>query len=160
MAATLPHSRLRSSSDPFVDPHPRQRPPPPPPKSKMPTSVPSRNSSQHDITEAVRDTVVLNPRSKISRTQTAVYVLSFFACNHPRSPHPHHSSPPSAASRPHGKRSQSEDTVDKSPRSSGKSRSKKGSQHADVIDRLDFTGVGPSEYSGLLIPPMLYHLIS
>ena len=25
-----------------------------------------------------------------------------------------------------------------------KSRSKKGSQHADVIDRLDFTGVGPS----------------
>lgn len=78
MAATLPHSRLRSSSDPFVDPHPRHRPPPPPPKSKMPTSVPSRDSSQHDITEAVRDTVVLNPRSKISRTQTAVYVLFFW----------------------------------------------------------------------------------
>ena len=82
MAATLPHSRLRSSSDPFVDPHPRQRPPPPPPKSKMPTSVPSRNSSQHDITEAVRDTVVLNPRSKISRTQTTVYVLFFPAVAH------------------------------------------------------------------------------
>ena len=25
-------------------------------------------------------------------------------------------------------------------------RPKKGSQHADVIDRLDFTGVGPSEF--------------
>lgn len=123
MAATLPQSRLRSSSDPFVDPHPRQRPPPPPPKSRMPTTVPSRDSSQHDITEAVRDTVVLNPRSKIGRTQTAV--------------------PPGAASRPRGKRSQSEDVADRSPRSSGKSRSKKGSQHADVIDRLDFTGVGP-----------------
>lgn len=71
-AATVPHSRLRSSSDPFVDPQSRHRPPPPPPKSKMP----SRDSSQHDITEAVRDTVILNSRSKINRTQTAVYVLS------------------------------------------------------------------------------------
>lgn len=30
-------------------------------------------------------------------------------------------------------------------RSYAKSRAKKGSKHADVIDRLDFTGVGPSE---------------
>lgn len=28
---------------------------------------------------------------------------------------------------------------------------KKGSSHADVIDRLDFTGVGPSAYSPLSI---------
>jgi len=82
-----PHSRLRSSSDPFVDPVPRtskqqQRPPPPPPKSaKMPAVVSSKNSSQNDITEAVRDTVIVRPgqessRGKITRTQTAVYALS------------------------------------------------------------------------------------
>ncbi|KAF8971390.1 hypothetical protein BDZ97DRAFT_1651125 [Flammula alnicola] len=99
----------------------------------MPPTSPSRNSSHHDITEAVRDTVVVRgqadqpSRGKISRSQTAV--------------------PPAAvsSSRPSGKRSQSEDTANivEKPRSSGKSRGKKGSQHADVIDRLDFTGVGP-----------------
>ncbi|KAF9481012.1 Pal1-domain-containing protein, partial [Pholiota conissans] len=42
--------------------------------------------------------------------------------------------------RPNGKRSQ---TQSDDPESKGKSRPpKKGSQHADVIDRLDFTGVG------------------
>lgn len=66
MAAVHP-SRLRSASDPFVDPLARQRPPAPPPKSRMQTT--SRNSSQHDITEAVRDTA----RTKISRS--SLYVL-------------------------------------------------------------------------------------
>lgn len=52
------------------------------------------------------------------------------------------------SSRPSGRRSQSEDSghVTEKPRSNGKSRPKKGSQHADVIDKLDFTGVGPSEF--------------
>lgn len=46
---------------------------------------------------------------------------------------PHHSS----------KRSHSEDSaIAEKSKSSGKSRGKKGSQHADVIDRLDFTSVG------------------
>jgi hypothetical protein len=49
-------------------------------------------------------------------------------------------------SRSSGRRSQSEDSayVTEKPRSNGKPRNKKSSQHADVIDRLDFTGVGPS----------------
>ena len=53
-------------------------------------------------------------------------------------------------SRPSGRRSQSDDSgnVAERPRSSGKSRKKK-SQHADVIDTLDFTGVGPSMSSTL-----------
>lgn len=59
-----------------------------------------------------------------------------------------HSAPPVAAnSKSSGRRSHSEDRapIQEKSRSSGKSRSKtKNSQHADVIDRLDFTGVGPS----------------
>lgn len=50
-----------------------------------------------------------------------------------------------ATSRPTDRRSQSQDSggIVEKPRSNGKSRSKKGSQYADVIDRLDITGVGP-----------------
>jgi Pal1 cell morphology protein len=54
----------------------------------------------------------------------------------------------STNTRPSGRRSQSEDSAEK-PRS-GKSHNKKSSQHADVIDRLDYTGVGPSMTSTLL----------
>ena len=54
--------------------------------------------------------------------------------------------PTSVSTRPPGKRSQSEDSniVEKPRTSKDKPRSKKGSQHADVIDRLDYTSVGPS----------------
>ncbi|KAF5313210.1 hypothetical protein D9619_003493 [Psilocybe cf. subviscida] len=137
MAAVKQHSRMRSASDPFSDPanqvrttasSKRQAPPPPPKQAQQPTKVSaSRNSSSNDITEAVRDTVVL--RTDQSRPS--------------KSSRPPPSSAP-VASRPSGKRSQSEDVTEK-PRS-GKARppnAKKGSQHADVIDRLDFTGVGP-----------------
>ncbi|KAF9270157.1 Pal1-domain-containing protein [Marasmius fiardii PR-910] len=49
--------------------------------------------------------------------------------------------PPPAKSSPSGpRRSQSQDSAPKVPPKSAK---KKGSQHADVIDRLDFSGVGP-----------------
>jgi Pal1 cell morphology protein len=58
----------------------------------------------------------------------------------------------SISPRPSGRRSQSDDSFNivEKPRYSGKPRSKKSSQHADVIDRLDFTGVGPSMSSTLL----------
>ncbi|KAF9568456.1 hypothetical protein CPC08DRAFT_625116 [Agrocybe pediades] len=93
----------------------------------------ARDAPHNDITEAVRDTVTVRPvqessRGKITRTQTGV-------------------NPTVSSSRPTGKRSQSEDqgAILEKPRTSGKSKAttKKGSQHADVIDRLDFTGVGP-----------------
>ncbi|KAF9015096.1 hypothetical protein BDQ17DRAFT_1535828 [Cyathus striatus] len=98
----------------------------------MPTALPRDHTN--DITDAVRDTVTLrqsndyNPRSRVARSQTAV-------------PPP----PPNSNSKPSPRRSHSQDSanVPEKPRSSGKSRGKKGSQHADVIDRLDFTGVGP-----------------
>lgn len=144
LARSLPPSRLRSSSDPFVDPaaaKKKQRPPPPPPKSKpsarMPAAVPKSappHRDNHEITEAVRDTVTYrtqtdnSPRTRMGRSQTAI------------------SPAQNTTSRPAGRRSQSQDSggIVEKPRSSGKSRgSKKGSQHADVIDRLDFTGVGP-----------------
>ena len=54
--------------------------------------------------------------------------------------------PISNNSRPSGRRSHSDDSVAEKPRSSGKSRKNPSSQHADVIDRLDFTGVGPSMF--------------
>ncbi|CAA7258682.1 unnamed protein product [Cyclocybe aegerita] len=138
-----PHSRLRSSSDPFTDPQPRQKhpkPPPPPPKasqsSRMPAAVPksaptSRDGYGTDITDAVRDTVTLKSQEPASRAK----------------PSRTHTTAPAAntSTRPAGRRSQSDDSANivEKPRSNGKSRPKKGSQHADVIDRLDFTGVGP-----------------
>ncbi|GLB36088.1 putative pal1 cell morphology protein [Lyophyllum shimeji] len=134
------HSRVRSTSDPFTDPvNSVRRPPPLPPKGKpqhrMPAPIskpPSANRDPHsDITEAVRDTVQVrgstdyNQRTRVGRSLTSA------------TPSPNH--------RPTPPRSKSQDSANRheKSRSSGKTRSKKGSQHADVIDRLDFTGVGP-----------------
>ncbi|KAF8078689.1 hypothetical protein FPV67DRAFT_72537 [Lyophyllum atratum] len=134
------HPRIRSASDPFTDPvNPARRPPPLPPKTKsqqrMPApiskSAPTNRDPHNDITEAVRDTVTVrgstdyNPRNRVGRSQTTAT--------------------PSPNSRPTQPRSKSQDSANRpeKSKSSGKSRSKKGSQHADVIDRLDFTGVGP-----------------
>ncbi|KAF8898812.1 hypothetical protein BD779DRAFT_1464894 [Infundibulicybe gibba] len=103
----------------------------------MPAAVPrsappTKEAYNREITEAVRDTVTVRgntetpPRSRLGRSQTAL-------------------NPPNTSTRPPGRRSQSQDSAvlaDKSKPSS-KPRPKKGSQHADVIDRLDFTGVGP-----------------
>jgi len=57
-----------------------------------------------------------------------------------------------------GRRSQSTDSYspEKVKQLTKATKPKKGSQHADVIDRLDFTGVGPSEslaYSSPTIAP-------
>ncbi|KAG6912016.1 hypothetical protein DXG01_000264 [Tephrocybe rancida] len=94
-------------------------------KSKQPPPPPPRDP-QYDITEAVRDTVTVRgptdyaARNRVGRSQTA-------------------QTPPVNTKAPQ-QRSQSQDSADKSK---SKSKSKKGSRHADVIDRLDFTGVGP-----------------
>lgn len=155
MAAVHPHSssrphphhssRIRASSDPFVDPSipSRRRPPPPPPKPahtvKMPAAVakptpPPKDPT--DIAEAVRDTVILRDRTdpartRIGRSQTAV-------------------TPPSSTPRQNTKRSQSQDSagITETPRSNGKAKGKKTSKHADVIDRMDFTGVGLFHHDG------------
>ncbi|KAF9455094.1 hypothetical protein P691DRAFT_654706 [Macrolepiota fuliginosa MF-IS2] len=102
----------------------------------MPTAVqppPPISKDIHDITEAVRDTVTLKDRSESPRTRMG------------RS----HTTP-TTNSRSSTKRSQSQDSavIAEKPRSSGKSRGKKSSQHADVIDRLDFTGVGLFHHDG------------
>ncbi|KAG5642454.1 hypothetical protein DXG03_002764 [Asterophora parasitica] len=97
----------------------------------MPAPVPKSARDHTDITEAVRDTVTVrgntdySSRNHMARSQT--------------------SNIPSHSSRPAQPRSQSQDSANRPDKSkaSVKSRPKKGSQHADVIDRLDFTGVGP-----------------
>jgi hypothetical protein len=167
-------ARQRSSSDPFLDPSKSQkRPPPPPPKPaakpSMTSAAPKSAPAHRDITEAVRDTVTVrgttdhSPRSRVGRSQTALSVVA---------PHHHQQSSliihkqnrtPSANGTPRhvlplGRRSQSQDSVlaaaaaVEKAKANGKGRPKKGSQHADVIDRLDFTGVGPST-SLLQFPP-------
>ncbi|RXW13721.1 hypothetical protein EST38_g12142 [Candolleomyces aberdarensis] len=91
----------------------------------MPSATPAA-----DVRDAVRETVSYrqsSDRTRASRSNTTVVPQS------------------SSAAKPSTRRSHSQDgaPVQEKSRSSGKSRSKKGSQHADVIDRLDFTGVGP-----------------
>jgi len=66
-------------------------------------------------------------------------------------------SPHSSNGRPQvpPRRSLSQDSTPVPPvpeKSKSKRSGKKGSTHADVIDRLDFTGVGPST-SSFLSPP-------
>ncbi|KIJ68517.1 hypothetical protein HYDPIDRAFT_106715 [Hydnomerulius pinastri MD-312] len=136
-------TRHRSHSDPFSDPIypskpvPRLPPDPPPkypPYSKMATT--NKQSPHRDnIVEAVRDTVQVRSseqtsRNRMGRSQTSAPGQS------------------ANAVRPtHGRRSLSQDSVlhaaNALEKAKGKPRGKKGSQHADVIDRLDFTGVGP-----------------
>ncbi|KAJ2920175.1 hypothetical protein MD484_g134, partial [Candolleomyces efflorescens] len=92
----------------------------------MPSAAPAA-----DVRDAVRDTVAYRQatdRTRTSRSNTSAAPQS------------------SSAPKPSARRSHSQDNaapVQEKSRSSGKHRSKKGSQHADVIDRLDFTGVGP-----------------
>lgn len=90
------------------------------------------------VVEAVRDTVQVrsseqSPRTKMNRSNTEM-------------PPAHSTSRPSTA--PQSRRSHSQDsglqvTAVERSKSGGKKTAKKGSSHADVIDRLDFSGVGP-----------------
>ncbi|PPQ62838.1 hypothetical protein CVT24_000532 [Panaeolus cyanescens] len=137
------------SKDPFVDPSKSSkshRPPPPPPssstaiKSSLKTNTKSQSqmskSGSNDITEASYCCV----SNFIFSSLLGLYFLSSTIMSSISPP----ASPPTA-SRPSARRTQTEDSanITEKPRSSAKPRSKKGSQHADVIDRLDFTGVGP-----------------
>ncbi|KAJ3721471.1 hypothetical protein C8R42DRAFT_642020 [Lentinula raphanica] len=98
------------STNPFSDP------PQPPPKSRH-HRMPNRPA---DLENAVVDTVTINGR-RMGRSNTAAH-------------------PPSTKVPQLGPRSQSTDSTpsDKQKLATPKAK-KKGSQHADVIDRLDFT---------------------
>ncbi|KAF7320056.1 hypothetical protein MKEN_00789800 [Mycena kentingensis (nom. inval.)] len=115
--STKTSTRARNPSDPFADDNsPSQAPPPPKKPSK------ATKDNKPDIVEEVRDTVVVRGSpNRIGRSQTNAQTAS------PRTA-------------PHvGPRSHSQDSV---PVEKAK-KSKKGSKHADVIDRLDYSGVGP-----------------
>ncbi|EIW64570.1 uncharacterized protein TRAVEDRAFT_106684, partial [Trametes versicolor FP-101664 SS1] len=164
MQVSKHHPRHRSAtSDPFNDPSnisysaygvptlsrnappaalPRQPPPPPPKVVAKPHSAQRQyppSSNRQNIMEAVRDTVTVRgstdqaPRTRMGRSQTEL-------------PPPTNVRP---APPPISRRSQSQDSVARAAnameknKASGRPRPKKGSSHADVIDRLDFSGVGP-----------------
>ena len=151
--------RHRSYSDPFSDPAHASKPvprlpPQPPPKlpAYNPRTIPPSKPVHHrdNMADALRDTVQVRhtdqpSRSRMGRNQAvAPYALFPFLFPHlttfPRNPSPN-------ASR-RGRRSQSQDSVlhaaNALEKAKPKPHGKKGSIHADVIDRLDFTGVGPS----------------
>lgn len=178
-----PHQRNRSASDPFLDPvypapylpyrddaHPRPAPnqvPQVPPKQVVRKTRQSNDIRDPRMLEAaVREAVTVrpvdSPRARVARSQTGYVVLnssssSIDSIDNSGVQTSASSSKPSPASR----RSYSQDSVtqtaniaDKS-RKAGKSGTKKGSSHADVIDRMDFTGVGPSACSFLIIQCVL-----
>ncbi|KAM5536265.1 hypothetical protein V8D89_010164 [Ganoderma adspersum] len=110
------------------------RPPPPPPKLVAKSQAPHRPSTgnRENIMDAVRDTVTVRgadqiPRARVGRSQTEL--------------------PPPTVARPApapvARRSHSQDPAPNAMDKGKSSRKKKGSSHADVIDRLDFSGVGP-----------------
>ncbi|KAI0788494.1 Pal1 cell morphology protein-domain-containing protein [Abortiporus biennis] len=163
MAVSKQHHRHRSSSDPFSDPttisyssygvptlaknaHQSHRPPPPPPKGP-PKTAPGRYQSQMAAqvardtpTDALRDIVTVrhvesnstNPRAHVSRSQTQVPSAS--NVQRPVPGPTRRTISQDGATRPNN-------AADKAKGTSRKP--KKGSSHADVIDRLDFSGVGP-----------------
>ncbi|KAI8990527.1 hypothetical protein BD414DRAFT_413610 [Trametes punicea] len=122
-----------------------RRPPPPPPKlAAKPLhsqrQYPQPTGNRENIMDAVRDTVTVrgtadqSPRTRMGRSHTEL-------------PSPTNVRP--AAAPPVSRRSHSQDSVVRAANSMDKAkqasrpRPKKGSSHADVIDRLDFSGVGP-----------------
>jgi len=159
MAAIHPIHHRKNHSNPFAD----SIPPPTPPKShkhskhssRMPSSTrphSARDAAAPDLFDAVRDTVLIRshqdpPRTRPGRSQTAVYV--FLHLHHaPLAPLLIHLRIPPSTSISRTtppRRSHSQDSGNV-PRQSKSRSAKKGSKHADVIDRLDYTGVGPSAF--------------
>ncbi|OAX44227.1 hypothetical protein K503DRAFT_788980 [Rhizopogon vinicolor AM-OR11-026] len=94
----------------------------------------TKPSRDNTIVEAVRDTVQVRPVDQSARTRMGRPQATQ---NNIVLARPGHS----------GRRSLSQDSVLQTAnaldKAKGKARGKKGSMHADVIDRLDFTGVGP-----------------
>ena len=164
-------TRNRSHSDPFSDPNAiNHRAPLPPPKqhyysSNMSATATAR-ANPPPLADAIRDTVTVNrdysPRKAVRANTTIptlvalpsslsflrlslsyVSYLILYRCSY--APASGGRSTPA-----NNKRSVSQDSVTQAAaaveRAKTKNgRPKKGSQHADVIDRLDFTGVGPSK---------------
>ncbi|KAL0951281.1 hypothetical protein HGRIS_007992 [Hohenbuehelia grisea] len=136
------HSRHRSASDPFNDlnqpSNHRSKPPPPPPKSAhKPRMTAATTDKKLDQQRDRQDPT--SPRTRMGRSHTAV--------------------PPTrdSPSRPAhtGRRSQSQDSVlaaaaavERAKTTVNGKRSKKSSQHADVIDRLDYSAVGLFHHDG------------
>lgn len=157
-------SHRRQSSDPFRDTvsnydrnGPRSAPLPPP---------------KEDMLSAVRESVTVKPvtdpaRSKTGRSHPpyAFRVIfsssSFLMLSY--------SSSPGTVTPPRSRRSASSDSVpppvDKSGKPPRPKASKKASMHADIIDRLDFSGVGAASMSfschtpapSLTFPQVLHH---
>ncbi|KAI6047691.1 hypothetical protein EDC04DRAFT_3135431 [Pisolithus marmoratus] len=139
-------TRHRSYSDPFTDPiyaisKPVPRLPPDPPQKHpqyTPKVVPPPKPTHYrdNMADALRDTVQFRSsdnqpsRSRTGRSQTI-----------------QPSSSANVARPSRGRRSQSQDSALRAPnimeKPKPKPHGKKGSIHADVIDRLDYTGVGP-----------------
>lgn len=120
------------------------------------------------VREAVTVRPVDSPRARVARSQTGFVILNSACSSVDLLDHiasgvqtsASSSKPAPAASR----RSYSQDSVTQAAnntdrsRKTGKTGTKKGSSHADVIDRMDFTGVGPSAYS-FLISQYVLHLL-
>lgn len=151
MALSKQHHRHRSSSDPFSDPpaisyssygvptlsrnapqRDNRAPPVPPkipPKSSANTrSVPKQNMAT-EVTTVTRQSGE-SPRNRTGRSNTQLA--------------------PPTSTKPITRRSLSQDSVLRAAQTVEKAKAvkrtiptKKGSSHADVIDRLDFSGVGP-----------------
>ena len=157
--------RARSSSDPFSDPvytaptvaYSRSDAPPPPPKQQQSYKKSSRpHTDPRDprmLETAVRDAVTVRQtdspsRTRMGRSQTGFVPssrLSISPCSQ-SSASGVQTNVAGSRHAPAARRSYSQDSVtqamEKSRKSGGKN--KKSSTHADVIDKLDFTGVGPS----------------
>ncbi|KAH8977276.1 hypothetical protein EDB92DRAFT_2008462 [Lactarius akahatsu] len=142
-------------SNPFSDP------PPLPPKQVAPSRrqyqqhQTSKSISRVDPSQAHRPSRPTDPppRTRPSRSQTTgssyvVFILSpSSALDNPlSSSYQKHSPPANTSSRTQptpARRSHSSDSVPSDKAKHHRSKAKKSSIHADVIDRLDFTGVGP-----------------
>lgn len=130
-------SHRSQSSDPFTELSSQQRRPPPILTKSISSSKHSRMATP--TKSSIRDTPTDN--STTTSDTLAGTGGSLRSRNIPSQPAPS----PSSSGPQQTRRSHSQDgtTNRENSKIPFKSRFKKGSQHADVIDRLDFTSVGP-----------------
>jgi hypothetical protein len=152
--STAPSNQPRSS---------RKQPYPPDPSTTYPLSAPAHREKMADVAPRLVDN---SPRARMHRSQTSVpyvAVLEPVPCRHPGARADRFSScSTTGTTAPRtvthtSRRSLSQDSVVRQAaamekaKATNKSRpGKKGSVHADVIDRMDFSGVGAGLY--MLIP--------
>jgi hypothetical protein len=144
------HHRRRQTSDPFRDNQHFDR--------NGPRSAPLPTNPKEDLISAVRDSVTVrsptDPRAKMSRSHTAYVLFSILQSLLLFLNVISNSSGPTANVAPtRTRRSHSTDgaatppPVDKSGKPPRAKATKKASMHADIIDRLDFSGVGAASTS-------------